>query len=70
MFGTGLNYVAIRLLGVDKDHPVCVKARAKLHQLGMLRVFKAIITNLPFSRRWLHFHTCMGQVLVVYSQLL
>lgn len=34
VFGTGLNYTALRLLGVDKDHPVCVKARSKLHQLG------------------------------------
>ncbi|KAF9526128.1 terpenoid cyclases/protein prenyltransferase alpha-alpha toroid [Crepidotus variabilis] len=34
VFGTGLNYTALRILGVDKDHPVCVRARAKLHQLG------------------------------------
>ncbi|KAH8832610.1 terpenoid cyclases/protein prenyltransferase alpha-alpha toroid [Flagelloscypha sp. PMI_526] len=27
VFGTGLNYVALRLLGVDAEHPVCVKAR-------------------------------------------
>ncbi|KAJ3576453.1 hypothetical protein NP233_g413 [Leucocoprinus birnbaumii] len=33
-FGTGLNYVALRVLGVDADHPVCVKARACLHKLG------------------------------------
>lgn len=36
VFGTGLNYTALRLLGVDKEHPVCVKARAKLHELGMV----------------------------------
>nr|UPX76572.1 putative oxidosequalene clavarinone cyclase 804 [Hypholoma fasciculare] len=35
VFGTGLNYTALRILGVDKDHPVCVKARAYLHKLGM-----------------------------------
>jgi len=34
VFGTGLNYVAMRLLGVDKDHPVLVRARATLHKLG------------------------------------
>ncbi|KDR67988.1 hypothetical protein GALMADRAFT_257537 [Galerina marginata CBS 339.88] len=34
VFGTGLNYVALRLLGVDKDHPVCVRARGTLHKLG------------------------------------
>ncbi|KAL1710959.1 terpenoid cyclases/protein prenyltransferase alpha-alpha toroid [Schizophyllum commune] len=34
VFGTGLNYVALRLLGVDAEHPTCAKARAKLHQLG------------------------------------
>ena len=34
VFGTGLNYTALRLLGVDKDHPVCVRARGTLHKLG------------------------------------
>ncbi|KAF8629085.1 hypothetical protein AX15_003578 [Amanita polypyramis BW_CC] len=34
VFGTGLNYVALRILGLDVEHPVCVKARAKLHKLG------------------------------------
>ena len=34
VFGTGLNYTALRLLGVDKNHPVCVRAREKLHKLG------------------------------------
>jgi hypothetical protein len=33
-FGTGLNYVALRVLGVDAEHPVCVRARACLHKLG------------------------------------
>ena len=36
MFGTGLNYVALRILGIDAEHPVCVKARATLHKLGIL----------------------------------
>ncbi|KAF8159807.1 terpenoid cyclases/protein prenyltransferase alpha-alpha toroid [Crassisporium funariophilum] len=34
VFGTGLNYTALRILGVDKDHPVCTRARATLHKLG------------------------------------
>ena len=34
VFGTGLNYTALRLLGVDKNHPVCVRARETLHRLG------------------------------------
>lgn len=33
-FGTTINYVILRLLGVEKDHPVCVKARSTLHKLG------------------------------------
>ncbi|KAF7308670.1 Terpene cyclase/mutase family member [Mycena chlorophos] len=36
VFGTGLNYAAIRLLGMEADHPVCTKARATLHRLGKL----------------------------------
>ncbi|KAJ2919534.1 hypothetical protein MD484_g877, partial [Candolleomyces efflorescens] len=34
VFGTGLNYASIRLLGMKADHPVAVKARACLHKLG------------------------------------
>ncbi|KAM0786634.1 hypothetical protein ACM66B_002086 [Microbotryomycetes sp. NB124-2] len=34
VFGTGLNYVVLRLLGVDADHPMMIKARATLHKLG------------------------------------
>lgn len=32
--GTSVNYVCLRLLGMDKDHEVCVRARRKLHKLG------------------------------------
>ncbi len=35
VFGTGLNYVSLRILGMDAEHPVCVKARATLHKLGI-----------------------------------
>ncbi|KAK4048854.1 Lanosterol synthase (Oxidosqualene--lanosterol cyclase) [Microbotryomycetes sp. JL221] len=34
VFGTGLNYVALRLLGVDADEPMMIKARSTLHALG------------------------------------
>ncbi|KAF9114734.1 Lanosterol synthase (Oxidosqualene--lanosterol cyclase) [Mortierella sp. AM989] len=34
VFGTALNYIVLRLLGVDAEHPVCVKARGTLHKLG------------------------------------
>ncbi|KAG9226875.1 hypothetical protein CCMSSC00406_0003452 [Pleurotus cornucopiae] len=34
VLGTSLNYCALRLLGVDKDHPAAVKARGTLHKLG------------------------------------
>lgn len=34
MFGTGLNYVVLRLLGVDAEVPMMVRARATLHRLG------------------------------------
>ncbi|OBA26575.1 terpene synthase [Hanseniaspora valbyensis NRRL Y-1626] len=32
--GTSINYVCLRLLGMDKNHEVCVRSRKKLHQLG------------------------------------
>lgn len=34
VFGTACNYVVCRLLGMDKDEPAMIKARAKLHSLG------------------------------------
>ncbi|EQB55435.1 squalene/oxidosqualene cyclase [Colletotrichum gloeosporioides Cg-14] len=34
VFGTSLNYTTLRLLGVDAEEPVMVKARARLHELG------------------------------------
>lgn len=36
VFGTGLNYTALRILGVSAEHPVMVKARTTLHRLGKL----------------------------------
>ena len=40
VFGTALNYVVIRILGVDADHPYMVKARATLHKLGKLLIIQ------------------------------
>ncbi|KAJ9134279.1 Terpene cyclase/mutase family member [Pleurostoma richardsiae] len=34
VMGTALNYITLRLVGVEADHPVMVKARATLHKLG------------------------------------
>ena len=34
VFGTALNYVTMRLLGVDRDDRDLTRARAMLHQLG------------------------------------
>ncbi|QLQ80935.1 hypothetical protein HG537_0E02900 [Torulaspora globosa] len=34
VFGTVVCYVGLRLLGLSKDHPVCVKARKLLMKLG------------------------------------
>lgn len=41
MFGTTLNYVTLRLLGVDAEHPVMIKARGKIHKLGWFPNFSA-----------------------------
>lgn len=34
VFGTALNYVTLRILGLGPDHPAMAKARATLHALG------------------------------------
>jgi lanosterol synthase len=34
VFGTALNYATLRLVGVDPEHPVMIKARSTLHKLG------------------------------------
>ena len=33
-YGTVMNYVVLRLLGMDPEHAVAVKARKKIHELG------------------------------------
>ncbi|KAG0174988.1 Lanosterol synthase (Oxidosqualene--lanosterol cyclase) [Apophysomyces sp. BC1034] len=34
VFGTSLNYVTLRILGLGPEHPAMIKARATLHKLG------------------------------------
>ncbi|CAG8634108.1 7586_t:CDS:10, partial [Cetraspora pellucida] len=34
LLGTTLNYVALRILGMDPEHPVLIKSRAFIHKLG------------------------------------
>ncbi|RYP78013.1 hypothetical protein DL769_003285 [Monosporascus sp. CRB-8-3] len=34
VFGTSMNYTVLRLVGVDPEHPVMVRARGTLHKLG------------------------------------
>lgn len=46
-FGTSINYVSLRLLGLPADHPVCVKARRTLHRLG------GAIANPHWGKAWL-----------------
>jgi squalene/oxidosqualene cyclase-like protein len=33
-FGTALNYITLRLLGLGRDDPRCTRARARLHKFG------------------------------------
>lgn len=37
VFGTTMNYIILRILGLGRDHPAVVKARTKLHSLGDAR---------------------------------
>ncbi|ODQ50878.1 terpene synthase [Saitoella complicata NRRL Y-17804] len=54
VFGTSLNYVALRILGMDAEHPVCVKARGLLHKLG------GAIGNPHWGKFWLAVLGCYG----------
>ncbi|KAJ2006111.1 hypothetical protein GGI02_001215 [Coemansia sp. RSA 2322] len=37
VFGTAMNYVMLRILGMQPDHPVMIRARNTLHRLGSAR---------------------------------
>lgn len=43
MFGTALNYVTLRILGMSAEHPVAIEARATLHQLGRFLILGTIM---------------------------
>jgi squalene cyclase len=49
MFGTTLNYVALRLMGVDADDPVCQQGRMFIQDQG-----GALMTS-----SWAKFSLCM-----------
>ena len=46
-FGTTINYVVLRLLGLPSDHAVCQKARKTLHKLG------GALGNPHWGKAWL-----------------
>ncbi|KAI5963790.1 ERG7 [Candida pseudojiufengensis] len=46
-FGTTMNYVCLRLLGLPKDHPVILKAKKTLHKLG------GALKNPHWGKAWL-----------------
>ncbi|KAL1917673.1 uncharacterized protein VTP21DRAFT_4066 [Calcarisporiella thermophila] len=37
VFGTAMNYIMLRILGLGPNHPVLAKARGRLHELGSAR---------------------------------
>jgi lanosterol synthase len=43
VFGTALNYVALRILGVSAEHPVCLRARGTLHKLGKVYIQENLV---------------------------
>lgn len=47
VFGTSLNYVVLRMCGMEPDHPVAVKARKRLHELG------GALYNPHWGKAWL-----------------
>lgn len=54
VFGTALNYVVLRLLGMDPDHPVAQKARNRLHELG------GALGSPHWGKLWLAVLGCYG----------
>jgi lanosterol synthase len=53
VFGTALNYVVLRILGLSADNSILIKARAKLHQLGKERIFFNVISGYVHSNHLL-----------------
>jgi len=54
VFGTALNYVVLRLLGMAPDHPVAQKARNRLHVLG------GALGSPHWGKFWLALIGCYG----------
>ncbi|XP_013920325.1 PREDICTED: LOW QUALITY PROTEIN: lanosterol synthase [Thamnophis sirtalis] len=48
IFGTALNYIAMRILGYGPDHPDIVRARISLHKKG-----GALVTCIHLGKVWL-----------------
>ncbi|KAI5951266.1 ERG7 [Candida jiufengensis] len=46
-FGTTMNYICLRLLGLPSDHPVIIKAKITLHRLG------GALKNPHWGKAWL-----------------
>ncbi|KOS17127.1 Lanosterol synthase [Escovopsis weberi] len=53
VLGTGLSYTVLRILGVDAEDPVMVKARGTLHKLG------GVVNSPHWAKFWL---ACLGLV--------
>ena len=68
VFGTALNYVVLRLLGVDRDHPKMVKARQTLLKFGTLLLLVRIPTSQLYWHRWCYGNSFMGQVLALSTE--
>lgn len=63
VFATGLYYVMLRLLGMDKEHPLAARARECLLSLGKLTLKKERLvgsSSLLISPRWRHWTPAMG----------
>ncbi|KAG4306237.1 hypothetical protein PORY_000225 [Pneumocystis oryctolagi] len=54
VFGTALNYVVLRILGLEPDHPITLKARAKLIEFG------GAIGCPQWGKFWLAVLNCYG----------
>ena len=48
VFGTALNYVSLRLLGIDRDNSDLIRARALLHKLGMIIIITSSILHVSY----------------------
>lgn len=76
MFGSVMNYVALRLLGVDGDDPAMVEVRGWIHEHGVFNVAPDAVRRthailLFSSYRWSPFCAIVGKawlsILNVYT---